>query len=102
MDRVQKRLGDGLKEITRRHGFPVLIQGPRGALFHHFLEGEVVYSAEKLHMGADNENYTRFLSRLTDHGVLVLLGGRWYISAALTEADVDETLNRVDAAMSAM
>lgn len=102
IDVVQKRLGEGLKEITRRHGFPVLIQGPRGALFHHFLEGDVVYSAEKLHMGADNQNYAKFLSRLTDQGVLVLMGGRWYISAAVTEADVDETLDRVDTAMSGM
>jgi glutamate-1-semialdehyde 2,1-aminomutase len=102
IDTVQKRLGDGLREITLRHGFPVLIQGPRGALFHHFLEGNVVYSAEKLHMGADNESYMKFLSHLTDKGVLVLMGGRWYISAALTEADVDETLERADRAMSGM
>jgi glutamate-1-semialdehyde 2,1-aminomutase len=99
---VQKKLGDGLREITLRHGFPALIQGPRGALFHHFMDGEVVYSAEKLHMGADNESYTKFLSRIIDEGVLVLMGGRWYISAALTEEDVDETLNRADRAMAGM
>ena len=66
------------------------------------MDGEVVYSAENLHMGADNESYTKFLSRIIDEGVLVLMGGRWYISAALTEEDVDETLNRADRAMAGM
>jgi glutamate-1-semialdehyde 2,1-aminomutase len=101
IDKVQSRLADGLKEMTQRHGLPVLIQGPRGALFHHFLEAEegVVYSSKELHMGADDEKYLKFLSNLLDEGVLVLIGGRWYISGALTEHDVDETLERADRAM---
>lgn len=100
IERLQKRLAEGLRETTRRHDLPVLLQGPRGALYHHFLDGgEVVYSAKELHMGADDKKYSRFLSLLIDEGVLAMAGGRWYLSAALTEADVDETMERADHAM---
>jgi len=99
IERVQKKLGDGLKEITKKHDLPVVIQGPRGALFHHFIDAEVVYSAHELHMGADDMKSMDFNSKLIDEGVLALLGGRWYISTALTEADVDETLERAERAM---
>jgi glutamate-1-semialdehyde aminotransferase len=38
--------------------------------------------------------------RLADEGVLILFGGRWLITGAHTEEDIDRTLDCADRAVS--
>jgi len=49
----------------------------------------------------DAARYNEFTRVLIDHGVWVAGRGIWYLSAAHEEADIDETLERVAAAMKA-
>ncbi len=48
----------------------------------------------------DGERYGRFATKLIAAGIWVAYRGIWYVSAAHTHADVDETLTRFDAALS--
>ena len=98
IDELQKSLMDALKEISRRHGIPTLIQGPRGVFFFQFIDREVAYSVRDLR-GADVEKQDKFRTLLAEEGVLIMWRGRWYVSSGLTETDVDKTLECVNRVM---
>jgi glutamate-1-semialdehyde 2,1-aminomutase len=98
VDKLQGRLMAGLKEIAKRRGIPVLIQGPRGVFYYQFINREIAYSPRDL-KEADIEKQNRFRTILAEEGILIMWGGRWYVSGALTEADVDKTLECVDRVM---
>ncbi len=95
LDSLQKRLTVGLKEIAARHGRPVLLQGPRGVFSLIFIELGTAYTIRDLKT-ADVETQNRLRTLLAEEGVLVMWGGRWYLSAGLTEVDIDETLDKTD------
>ena len=98
IDKVQSRLTDGLREISSRHGIPMLIQGTRGVFFSMFIDKEVAYSPRDL-KGMDTDKQNRFRTLLSKEGVFILWNVRWYISGGLTEIDVDRTLELADRAM---
>jgi glutamate-1-semialdehyde 2,1-aminomutase len=95
VDRLQNRLMSGLKEMSSRYQIPTLIQGPRGVFFYQFIDREVAYSVRDL-KGADIEKQNRFRTLLAEEGILMMWGGRWYVSGALTEADIDKALDCAD------
>ena len=95
VDGLQNRLMSGLKEISQKHGIPTLIQGPRGVFFYQFIYREVAYSVRDL-KGADTEKQNRFRTLLAEEGILMMWGGRWYVSGALTEVDIERALECVD------
>ncbi|MFC2012731.1 aspartate aminotransferase family protein [Chloroflexota bacterium] len=98
IDKIQSRLVNGLREISRRHGLAMLIQGPTGVFWTEFMDKEIAYSVRDL-MGADAEKQTRFRTLLREEGILSYRG-RWYVSGGLTDGDVDKTLECVDRALS--
>lgn len=98
VDKLQNRLMVGLKEISRKRGIPTLIQGPRGVFSYQFIDKESVYSVRDL-KGADLEKQNKFRTLLADEGVLMMWGGRWYVSGGLTEIDVERALECADRAM---
>ena len=98
IDQLQNRLMDGLREISKRRGIPMLIQGPRGVFCCHFIDKEIAYSVRDL-KEADLEKQNRFRVLLDEEGVLVMWGGRWYVSAGLTEEDVGRALECADRAL---
>ncbi len=100
METVQKRLQDGLKELARKHGVQMRIQGARGVFFTMFGvdSDKVVYSDEDL-ATLDMEKTLEFWSGMNHQGIAVMVGGRWYMSIAHTDADVDRTLEAADTVM---
>ncbi len=99
MARVQKRLTDGLTELARKHGIPMLIQGATGAFYTMIgVEKEVVYTDEDLST-LDLWKLFDFVKKMQEEGVIVLAGGRWYMSIAHTDRDIDRTLEAADRAM---
>jgi len=100
MERVQKRLEDGLKELAQKHGVQMRIQGARGVFFTIFGvdSDKVVYSDEDL-MTIDMEKTLKFWSGMNHEGIGVLAGGRWYMSIVHTDADVQRTLEAADKVM---
>ena len=99
IDKVQNQLMTGLKELGKKHGIPLLIQGPRGVFVCEFIDKEIAYSPRDL-KEADVEKRKKFGTLLLDAGIIAHSRGRWYICGALTEADVDRTLEVADRAMS--
>lgn len=91
------RLMTGLAGLAADHGLDLHLQGVPVAFHAGFGEGPVTdyHSLQSL----DGERYAAFSNVLIDHGVWVAGRGIWYLSGAHDDADVDETLERVEAAM---
>jgi len=98
IDKLQGRLMGGLKEISRKYGIPTLIQGPRGIFIFQFIDKEVAYSVREF-KEADVEKQNKFRTLLAEEGVLMMWGGRWYVSGGLVEADIDKALECADRVM---
>lgn len=92
------RLQEGLRSLASEHDLDLNVQGLPMAFHVSFGKGPVeTYDA--LHK-LDLARYAAFSRLLVEHGVWVTGRGIWYVSAAHTHADVDETLDRVDRAFS--
>ncbi len=100
IDRRQEALVKGLREIAHRHGIPCITQGPRGVLFFSFCEKDALYTRAEIREFVDMERFPKFATAMIDEGIVFWRDGRWYFSGALTEADISETLERTDRAMS--
>jgi len=98
IDRIQKRLMDGFREIGKRRGIPLLVQGPRGAFQIAFTDAEVAYTFAEL-FASDILKLFRIREMLAEEGVLTMRGTRWYMCGSLTDADVDRTLETFDRVM---
>jgi glutamate-1-semialdehyde 2,1-aminomutase len=98
VDRVQTKLTEGLREILKRHKLKAVVQSVRGIFIVHFIDKDVVWSVEDLKK-ADSDMSHQFRIRLADEGILILFGGRWLISGAHTEEDIDRTLECADRAV---
>lgn len=99
LERLGTRLQDGLRSLAARHGLELNVQGLPMAFHVGFGTGPVTDYASL--QGLDLAGYAAFSGTLVEHGVWVTGRGIWYVSAAHSDADVDETLERVDAAMAA-
>lgn len=95
VDRLQTRLIDGLKEISRRRGIQSLIQGPRGVFWYMFTDKTIAHSVRDL-KDVDWNRMVAMYQSLAEEGVMLMFFGRWYISGALTDADVDHVLDASD------
>lgn len=98
IDAVQKPLMEGLREISKKHGIPTLVQGPRGVFYFQFIDKDVAYSVRDLKK-ADVAKQNRFRTLMAEEGVFIMWGGRWYVCGAHTEDDVAAALDAADEAM---
>ena len=98
VDKRQTQLMDGLRASARKHGHDFIAQGPRGFFYTDFTPRNIIYSPADLAQ-SDTTKKQRF--RLLAHEEGVIIGGnnRLSVSAALTQEDVEVTLERLDRAM---
>lgn len=88
-----ERLRCGLEGLLREAGLNVVTSGG-GPVFHvSFMESAARNYRETL--AADRALYADFALALLDEGVLALPDGRWYVSAAHQEKEIEETLAAV-------
>lgn len=93
------RLQEGLRALAAEHHLDLNVQGLPMAFHVSFGHGPVeTYDGLQ---SLDLARYAEFASVLVEHGIWVTGRGIWYLSAAHTEADIDETLNRASSAMAA-
>lgn len=95
MYKLGERLMKGLKDISKRVGANVLVQGLGPAFFMGFTERQVVAEYRDF-FDCDVERYHRFAELLLDEGVRIVPRGIWYLSAAHTEEDIERTLGAVE------
>ena len=88
---VQKILMRGLKTIAAQNGLPALVQGPTGVFIFLVVDKDVAYSPQDLN-AVNWKIQSRFEKQMAEEGVLLVRGGRWFVSAAVTEKDVEKAL----------
>jgi glutamate-1-semialdehyde 2,1-aminomutase len=88
------KLRDGLRERLAAKGIPAAVNGG-GPVFQISFQEETPRTYRDT-LKANRQLYSDFVVALLDEGVLGLPDGRWYISAAHTESDVEQTLAAVD------
>ncbi|MBE7540982.1 MAG: aspartate aminotransferase family protein [Bryobacteraceae bacterium] len=99
IERLGARLRSGLEAILRGAGHEVLTQGA-AAVFQLAFRREPARNYRET-LTSDHRKYSDFALALLDEGVIVLPDGRWYISAAHTEEDIEATLAAAERAVRA-
>jgi glutamate-1-semialdehyde 2,1-aminomutase len=84
------RLRDGLVTLLHERGLQAVACG--GGPVFSILFQDSRPTTYRQTLAADTQRYSDFAVGLLDEGVLVLPDGRWYISAAHSDADIDATL----------
>lgn len=86
-----RRLMHGLREAAAAADVPLLVQGP-GPVFHvGFTDRSTVREfRDTLHY--DKASCAAFVAAMQERGVRLIGRGLWYISAAHSEADIDQAL----------
>jgi glutamate-1-semialdehyde 2,1-aminomutase len=102
MWRVQKGLMDGLSDLAQKYDIPVLIHGLTGVF--HTLFG---ITKDAIYTDADLEDFDlnllySFWPKMHEEGIIVMAGGRWYMTMSHTDEDVDRTLEAADKTMAQM
>lgn len=101
IDAKQAQLMNGIREIGKRAGHDLFLQGPRGVFHLNFLEARHAYTPEDL-AGADWDKLARFNRLLLEERVLIGGGSRFVVTDGLTPQDIDTTLERIERAVSAL
>lgn len=96
---IQQRLELGLKQAAREAGHALMTQGMPGNFCTHFSDRDRFRTSAEVAAGSDPGKGLRFRAALREQGVVQGLGNRWFVSFALTDADVDETIARASRAL---
>jgi glutamate-1-semialdehyde 2,1-aminomutase len=89
-----QRLRDGIAGIFKAAGVPVTLSGDGPVFQLSFLEQPAVNYRDTI--AANAKMYSDFAIGLLDEGILVLPDGRWYVSTAHTDADIDRALESIE------
>lgn len=87
-----RKLAEGIHESPTESGLFVVIQGPGSFFSALFTDHPVMCYRDTFRL--DRGLYSQFWVALLEHGIRIWPSARglWYVSAAHTEADVEETL----------
>ncbi|MBM3668217.1 MAG: aspartate aminotransferase family protein [Actinobacteria bacterium] len=94
------RLMAGLEQAAANHGLSLVTAGP-GPVFFAWFSQEPVRSFED-HLNADGAMYARFAEAMLARGVRIIPAGRWYLTTAHDEDDVDRALEAADDALAGL
>jgi len=84
-------LQNGLKQAAAENGHTVLLSGPGQMTHMAFTKCRKLVNYRDC-LQSDSTKYGVFAKAMLDRGVRVIGRGIWYISAAHTQADIDETV----------
>ena len=97
--RLGSLLKNGLAALAKKHGLPLLVNGP-GVAIHTMFTTEAAPENYRVYvLRCDRETWAILRRKFLDTGVRVIERGLWFVSLAHTESDIDETLKRADRAM---
>lgn len=96
MRRLGEKLAAGIVAILREHGVQAVSTGD-GPVFTIHMQ-EQIPRCYRGTLAGSAQDRSEFNLALLDQGVLVLPDGRWYLSAAHSDADIDATLAAVKTA----
>lgn len=90
-NRLGSALMDGIRDLARRHGIALDVRGFGAAFALHFTGRSELHDYRDT-LADDTGQLRAFLTRAVEHGVYPVPDGRFYVSAAHTERDAEETL----------
>jgi glutamate-1-semialdehyde 2,1-aminomutase len=96
-----ERLMDGLRERARAHNIPIVINGVGAVFWVGFAQPSVMENYSDT-LQADSAKREEFLLHMLDQGYYLLPDGRWYLSTAHTDEDIDRTLTAIESAFEKM
>jgi glutamate-1-semialdehyde 2,1-aminomutase len=96
-NRMGERLKDGIGEIAKRRGIALQVTGFGAAFYLHFTPLDILRDYRDT-LEDDRDRLQRFLHAALAEGVILVPDGRMYVSTAHTEADVAETLQKLERA----
>ncbi|MCV7224858.1 aspartate aminotransferase family protein [Mycolicibacterium komossense] len=100
VETVGSALIEALTALVDHHDVPIRFQGLPMAFHARFDSGAEPITRYPQLQAIDDRRYGRFANQLITSGIWVAYRGIWYVSAAHTIDDVDETVKRFDAALS--
>ncbi|MBN1492389.1 MAG: aspartate aminotransferase family protein [Phycisphaerae bacterium] len=92
-----RRLREGI-----RHRVPGVVIRGVDEIFHLSFGSDPDAGDYRDQLTRDTEKYRRFVLGLQEHGVRVVPDGIWFLTTALTDEDVDDTLAAVEKAAGAL
>lgn len=95
---IGQRLMQGLRRVATAREVPILVQGPGPVFYLWFTDAPAItdYAASAR---VSREPYAHFAEAMLAEGIRLIPGGRWYVSLAHTEEDIDRTCEAVDRAL---
>ena len=93
--RYGKKLMEGLKEAAAATGQNLLVQGA-GPMFNTAFTDLKSIKDYRDTLSLDRTKLRKFISGMQDSKVRIIGRGLWYISAAHTEADIDEAIKKAE------
>jgi glutamate-1-semialdehyde 2,1-aminomutase len=93
-----QRLMAGIREAAAAAGRSVLVDGP-GPVFQVYLTDQPAVRNYRDYARCDLATMGRLHTALLDRGINIVGRGLWFLSAAHTEADIDQTIEAVAGAL---
>ena len=97
--RVQERLQLGLQNAADTAGHDMMILGMPGNFCTHFTAKKELWTQQDILEASDLEKAMAFRRLLREEGIIQGLGNRWFVSFALSDGDVDDTIARATRAL---
>ena len=94
-NRMGRRLMVGIEDLARSNRVPAKVTGFGAAFYLHFTQRAELQDYRDT-FEDNREMLQRFLHLALAEGVIVVPDGRFYVSTAHTEADVSQTLEKLD------
>jgi glutamate-1-semialdehyde 2,1-aminomutase len=95
---IGNRLMQGIRDAAAARGVQVLLQGP-GPVFYMWFSSTKAITDYPGTARVSREPYARFAAAMLGHGVRLIPGGRWYVTASHTDDDIEQTIRAAGAAM---
>ena len=89
-----QRLRNGIRTILEQAGFAITVSGEGPVFQLSFMKEPARKYRDTLR--AQASLYAEFALGMLDQGVLLLPDGRWYLSTAHSDEDIDETIHAVE------
>lgn len=99
-ERRGRRLAEGLGDAFAAHGIPATVHQV-GPVVQVMTAVEGATSFDEF-LNADQGLYDRFIVEMLRRGQFLLPGGRWYISTAHADADIETTIVAAEASLAAL
>ena len=81
------------RTLGAKAGVPVLIQGVGSVFWLSFTTAKSISNYREHALLTDDSKYEDFIRKMLKNGVRLSQNGRWHMSSAHTESDVDKTIN---------